>query len=104
MNASDVGGIDLNPANFHLQIKRDGKGVALPVGLQDIEHINIKGFIPVIINIIPVTNLPQLLGMAGDDPNTDGKSAKGSSQEVSQYALRLAKHLHVPRSGKMSIH
>ncbi len=57
------GGIDLNPANMNLQIKRDGDGVALPVDLQDIEHINIRGFVPVIIKIVPVGNLPQLLGL-----------------------------------------
>lgn len=56
------GGIDLNPVNLNLQIKRDGNGVPLPVEFQDIPNINVNGFVPVIINITPVTNLPLLLG------------------------------------------
>ena len=56
-----VGGIDLNPANLNLQIKRDEKGIPLPLEFQDPQMMqNINGFIPVIINITPVTNLPIL--------------------------------------------
>jgi len=58
-----LGGIDFNPANLNLQIERDGRGVALPVGLQDVEGINIEGLFPVIINMAPVQSLPlPLLG------------------------------------------
>jgi len=57
-----VGGIDLNPASLNLKIKRDGKGVALPMTKQSIEKLNIEGFIPVIINFEPVS-LPMLLGV-----------------------------------------
>ena len=57
----DLGGIDLNSANLDLQIKRDGKGVPLPLQFQDMEKLQgIKGFVPVIINIVPVTALPFL--------------------------------------------
>ena len=52
---SDVGGIDFNPAHLKLQIKRDGKGVPLPVYQQDIENIQIEGLRPIIINITPAT-------------------------------------------------
>ncbi len=62
ISQTPVGGIDLNPANLNLQIKRDGKGVPLPLPMQDIPNINVNGFIPVIINIQPIPNLPQLLG------------------------------------------
>lgn len=55
-----LGGIDLNSANLNLQIKRDGKGVPLPIGQQDLDHINLQGLIPVIFKITPVTNLPVL--------------------------------------------
>ncbi len=56
-----VGGIDLNSANLDLQIKRDGRGVPLPVQFQDMEKLrNIQGFMPVIINIVPLTTLPLL--------------------------------------------
>jgi hypothetical protein len=52
------GGIDFNSANLNLQIKRDGHGVPLPISQQDLEHINIDGLIPIIIDIRPATSLP----------------------------------------------
>ncbi len=55
------GGIDLNAELMNLQIKRDKTGVPLPMDLQNIGDINVKGFIPVIINIIPVTNSVPIL-------------------------------------------
>ena len=65
------GGIDLNPELLDLQIKRDGNGVPLPLPMQPIENMHIEGFLPVIINITPVTNLPLLLGLADTEPDTD---------------------------------
>lgn len=66
-----VGGIDLNPANLNLQIKRDGKGVPLPIQFQDLQNINVNGFLPVIIKITPISNLPLLLGI---NPNQGQES------------------------------
>ncbi len=62
-NGTPVGGINLDPALLNLQIKRDGKGIPLPVSQQPILEMKIDGFVPVIINVTPV-NLPQLLGLA----------------------------------------
>jgi len=68
-NSTDVGGIDLNSANLDLQIKRDGKGVPLPLQFQDMEKLrNIQGFVPVIINIVPVTSLPFLSELQHSQP------------------------------------
>jgi len=62
------GGIDLNPRLLDLQIKRDDNtGIPLPVNQQPLENMNIDGFLPVIINVTPFTNLPLLLGL-GDAP------------------------------------
>jgi len=58
------GGIDFNSAHLNLQIKRDGKGVPLPISQQPLEEMQIDGFLPVIINIVPVMDLPLLLGIA----------------------------------------
>jgi len=69
--SSPVGGINLNPALMDLQIKRDGKGVPLPFNLQPLEIMDIEGFIPVIINVTPVINLPMLLGWADTEADTD---------------------------------
>ena len=60
-----VGGIDLNPAMLSLQIRRDGNGIPLPIEEQPLENMEIRGFVPVIINITPVPNLPALIGQAG---------------------------------------
>ncbi|MGE0269238.1 MAG: hypothetical protein AB7S78_12375 [Candidatus Omnitrophota bacterium] len=60
------GGIDLNPKLLDLQIRRDDTGVPLPLWDQPLEQMNIEGFVPVIINIIPLTNLPFL--SEGDSP------------------------------------
>ncbi len=52
------GGIDLDSAQLSMTIKRDGRGVALPVDQQDIEHINIPGLVPFIVAITPIKSLP----------------------------------------------
>jgi len=57
------GGIDLNPQYLDLQIKRDGNGIPLPLLQQPLHLINIEGFTPIIINVLPVTNLPLFLGL-----------------------------------------
>ncbi len=51
---SDVGGIDLNADKLDLSIKRDGKGILLPMRLQDPLLLNIPGFIPVVVSIAPL--------------------------------------------------
>ncbi|MBI3602270.1 MAG: fructose-bisphosphate aldolase [Candidatus Omnitrophica bacterium] len=59
------GGIDLRPDLFDLQIKRDDKGIPLPVSQQPIGSMKIQGFMPVTIDFKPV-NLPLLLGAANN--------------------------------------
>ncbi|MBP9854210.1 MAG: isocitrate lyase/phosphoenolpyruvate mutase family protein [Candidatus Omnitrophica bacterium] len=66
----NTGGIDLNPALLDLQIKRDGSGVPLPMIQQPSDLMkNIEGFIPVIINIVPVSNMPLILGFLDENGN-----------------------------------
>ena len=57
-----------------LQIKRDEHGVPLPIDQQQIENINIDGFLPVIINVTPV-NIPLLLGMDVNNGSPDRQKA-----------------------------
>ncbi|HSV43162.1 MAG TPA: hypothetical protein VLJ10_01280, partial [Candidatus Bathyarchaeia archaeon] len=69
-----VGGIDLNPAFLDLKIKRDGNGIPLPMMDQPMQELmQIEGFVPVIINVTPVQNLPMLLGM-DVEPTTDDQN------------------------------
>ncbi len=52
-----TGGIDMNAANMNLTIKRDGKGVPLPLAQQDMAQLSqIPGFVPRIIEIRPASN------------------------------------------------
>ncbi len=54
-----LGGIDMNAANMDMVIKRDGKGVPLPLAQQDMAHLgSIEGFVPRIIEIRPAMSLP----------------------------------------------
>ncbi len=52
-----LGGIDLNASQLNLQIRRDGRGVPLPICRQDLEHIRIEGLIPVINDIRPASKI-----------------------------------------------
>ncbi len=54
ISAAAPGGIDFDPSKLNLQIKRDGRGVPLPLPQQNLENININGLYPVIINIMPI--------------------------------------------------
>lgn len=61
--SKDVGGINLDPALLDLQIKRDTKGIPLPMSQQPVADMKIDGFLPVIVNIQPVADIRQLLGV-----------------------------------------
>ncbi|GEM_PF-1443190 len=62
------GGIDFNPILLNMEIRRDENGVPLPLLEQPSELINTQGFVPFIIQIQPVTNLPLLLGLNPNEP------------------------------------
>jgi len=52
------GGIDFNSANLNLLIKRDGRGVPLPVSQQNMAQLSrIQGFFPEILKITAAWNL-----------------------------------------------
>ncbi len=74
------GGIDFDPTNMNLQIKRDGKGVPLPLPQQNLEQINIQGLFPVIINITPINaqTLPIFLGQAPKEPAKEIEQVAGT--------------------------
>lgn len=80
-----VGGIDLNPVTLDLQIKRDVNGIPLPVMQQPIKDMKIQGFIPVIINITPVS-VPLLLGVLNKE--NKGKDDVSSRPLMDPIALK----------------
>jgi hypothetical protein len=75
-----------------LQIKRDGNGVPLPLPLQPIETMHIDGFLPVIINIVPITNLPLLLGL--DLPPPEEDPVQLTYQELSLVVTPARERFH----------
>jgi len=101
--ADGRGGIDLNPNNVNLEIQGEEIDVPMPAfDPAQLELMDIEGFYPVIYNIIPVTNLPLLLGTAKESEGQPAGSAqdKTKAPEVSfqkspaikevEYALATA--------------
>jgi len=68
------GGIDFTPARYKLRIKRDEKGIPVPIHQQPIEIMNIQGFVPVIINFTIVPNASFLLGASKEQGDWDNVS------------------------------
>jgi hypothetical protein len=54
--ASDVGGIDVNPALLDLRIKGNDKGMLAQMK-QGLSQISINGLVPIIETITPITDL-----------------------------------------------
>lgn len=79
----NVGGIDLNPAMIQLKIKRDGNGIPLPIVQQPSGVMNIDGFVPVIINVTPMNNLPLILGIASPD-NIESESINLTKHQMQE--------------------
>ena len=82
-----VGGINLDPALLDLQIRRDANFVPLPLPQQPIQQMHIEGFIPVIINITPVTNLPMLLGLADTEQDADETGPAMKAREPEEISV-----------------
>lgn len=64
------GGIDFNPSNLDLQTQGHGSDFRIPsVDMEKLENMHIEGFTPIIFQIVPITNLPLLLGLnQGEEP------------------------------------
>ena len=67
----EKGGIDFNADKINLQIQNQGEGIKFnldPAMLQQLQ--NAPGFTPVIINIAPLENLREFLGLQSDKEST----------------------------------
>jgi len=84
-----LGGIDLNPELLDLQIKRDGNNVPLPLPQQPIETMKIDGFMPVIINITPITDMPFIIG-AGEGEEEPTETSSGSDLLVMNVTRKFS--------------
>jgi len=60
---SGPGGIDLTSAKMNLQIQHAKEGIKFHLDLAMLEELqNAPGLVPVIISILPMTDLRQFLG------------------------------------------
>ncbi len=84
----DFGGINLDPSLLNLKIKRDANFVPVKMNPIEIENLNINGFIPVIINITPVTNIPMLLGFAVNAKEDGRKANADETTEFEPFDLK----------------
>lgn len=57
-----VGGIDFDPSKMNVNMYGESPTFQIPAQFLDIPVDQIEGFLPVIINISPITNIPLLLG------------------------------------------
>ena len=86
-SSSPTGGIDFEGVYQDLQIKTDGKGLPLSIEMQDLEHIQIDGLVPVIINITPMPNLPMLLGFDLREKDDNLESADMIADKPKELSL-----------------
>jgi broad specificity phosphatase PhoE/ribosomal protein S18 acetylase RimI-like enzyme len=63
----EVGGINLNPANLNLEVRNDGGEIKFDFDPAQVENLKVDGFIPVILNVQPVKDLPLLLGIKEEE-------------------------------------
>jgi len=65
----DYGGIDLTPANMNLQTQNNGGEIKFHVDPAMLQRLqSASGFVPVNINIQPLTNIKTFLGLNDDKP------------------------------------
>ncbi len=64
VDTSSVGGIDLDPTDLNIQEQGTEIKINVPaIDLKTLENMNINGFTPIIIQIVPITNLPLIPGV-----------------------------------------
>ncbi len=56
------GGIDFNPQKIKLETEGKGEKIQFKIDSTTIENMRIDGFVPIIINVQPLSNLPLFLG------------------------------------------
>lgn len=62
----DLGGIDMDPRKLKIQMEGSAPMIHLPQVPPE-QLIPFDGFVPVLINISPIPNLPLLLGLSEDE-------------------------------------
>ncbi len=60
-----LGGIDFRSETMNIRYEGEAPELTAPMTPQEIENMPIDGFVPMIIHVTPITNLPLFLGAAG---------------------------------------
>ena len=68
--AADVGGIDLTADGVDIETHGDGVEMNVPIDFENIDPDTITGYVPVIFQIVPITNLNLLLGLEDEKEET----------------------------------
>ncbi len=85
---AEYGGIDMNPMILEREVQKNGHGVIIPMPTGPMPDMrNIEGFVPSIINIAPVTNLPLLLGIVTPNqaPVSSGSDTNSPAGDLGFY-------------------
>ena len=91
LDGKEVGGIDLNPSTLYLNVEGDEINIDFTnpqilnnISVDGVPLNEIDGFIPVIINVAPITNIPMLLGEAeaGDDKKLGSEHDSKESEAI----------------------
>ncbi|MFT5170004.1 MAG: threonine dehydratase [Candidatus Omnitrophota bacterium] len=88
----EVGGIDLNPEHVQMNVQGAGRfNILTSTEAEIYRYRNIDTFVPVIINVAPITNLPLLLGLNGNGEPTPYADSNETHLDLSYnryFALR----------------
>ncbi|MCC6759008.1 MAG: LysM peptidoglycan-binding domain-containing protein, partial [Candidatus Omnitrophica bacterium] len=66
VGTDNVGGINLDPSGLEIRTEGDHFKFDVPIDpaiLQDLQQEPVNGLVPVILNVVPIFNLPQFLGV-----------------------------------------
>ncbi len=91
----EVGGIDFNPNNLNLKTQGQGINYNAPINPQLLESLTsspIEGFSPIILRIIPIINLPMLLGLRNGTsscPNDDNNCQNQITSAIKEEKIIL---------------
>jgi hypothetical protein len=76
---ANTGGIDFNAKNMNVKTSGEKMDFTLPENMTVENLMNAEGFVPVIINIVPITDFYGLLGLSKE--NIGGDKAQGAGSD-----------------------
>ena len=87
--AATRGGIDFDPNILNLQVKRDKRGIPLPIANQPLLKMKVDGFLPVILKIEPMTPVYPVLSKDDNKKPKPSKKESSNSDREEKISLNL---------------